>query len=281
MIVKKVSWVLLAWVVASFSIAYATDLPDMKEKGIINFAVYKNFPPYSYTESGKLVGIDVDIAKKVAEKLQLKPLIRTIGADENVEDDLRNNVWKGHYLGGGVADVMLHAPYDREYSEEVDQVKFLSPYQLESIVFAIDTKKLGKQPTVANFTYDKIGVEVDTLSDFYLLSTLGGKIRPNVVHYFSVTEAMQALQKGEVAAVMGPRGEIEGAMQKTPDHLVSMRLVTPGLSKTSWAIGMAVKQRRPQLAAAVDQAMAQLTHDGSIASIFKSYGVSYISPAAP
>jgi hypothetical protein len=34
-------------------------------------------------------------------------------ADENMNDDLRNMVWRGHYLGFGPADVLLHVPVDR------------------------------------------------------------------------------------------------------------------------------------------------------------------------
>ena len=146
------------------------------ERGLIEFAVYKDFPPYSYVENGKQKGIDVEIAQALGKALDLNVSIRMIGADENVEDDLRNNVWKGHYLGGGVADVMLHAPYDREYSARVDQVSFVAPYQLEQLAFAVDTRKTGQDPTLAAFASMPIGVELDTLSDFYLLRALNGQI---------------------------------------------------------------------------------------------------------
>jgi ABC-type amino acid transport substrate-binding protein len=282
MIVKKpLIYSIFILLLATTWVAQASDLPEIKEEGSIKVAVYKDFPPYSYGTVGKPTGIDVEIAQMIAAKLGLKPLIRMIGADENMGDDLRNNIWKGHYLGGGVADIMLHAPYDREYAEEEDMVKFLSPYYLETLVFAIDTKKLGKEPTIASFGYEKIGVEIDTLSDFYLLSAVAGRIRPNVQHYLSMTKALDALKAGEVSAVMGPRGELEGGLRDAPDNIMITRLVTPGLSRSTWAVGMAVKQGRPQLAAAVDQAMAELYRQGEIEKIFKSYGVNYVAPATP
>lgn len=259
----------------------ATDLPDIQERGTLKIAVYNNFPPYSYEVSGNAAGIDVEISQMIAEKLGLQPVIRLVGADENVGDDLRNNVWKGHYMGGGVADIMLHTPYDREYAEEEDQVEFLAPYFLENIVFAIDTKKLGNKPTIASFRYDKIGAEIDTLSDFYLLSAVGGTIRPNVVHYRNISEAVDALRSGEISAVMGPRGEIEGALKDQPKDLLVTRIVTPGLSRASWAVGIAVKQGRPLLASAVNQAMAELSTNGEIQKVFESHGVNYIAPAKP
>lgn len=274
-----ISCFILMTVMTTSLLAY--DLEEVKERGVLKVALYNNFPPYSYEDKGKPAGIDVDIAEQIGNKLGLPVKVRLVGADENMEDDLRNNVWKGHYLGGGVADMMIHAPYDREYAEEVDQVKFLAPYFLESIAFAIDTKKLGNEPTIANFGYDKVGVELDTLSDFYLLGAINGRIRPNVVHYLSISQAVEGLKNGEVAAVMGPKGELQGAIHGAPEGIQIKRLITPGLSRSSWAVGIAIKEDRPMLIAAVDQAMAGLIADGSIQKIFESYGVSYIAPAAP
>lgn len=260
--------------------AFAASLEKVKERGALEVAVYKNFPPYSYVEKGKQVGIDVDIAKELASRLSLAANIRMVGADENVEDDLRNNIWKGHYLGGGTADVMLHMPFDRQFSAMVDQVKFISPYQLEKLVFAFDTSKVGKQPTVANFVYEPIGVELDTLSDFYLLRAMNGKITPKVRHYMRISEAMSDLNKGEISAVMGPRGELEGEMAAgVSSNIIVQSLVTPGLSKSSWAIGLAVKADYTELATVLNSTMAAMANDGTIRDIFKKHGLTYSSPA--
>ncbi|MCG7963221.1 MAG: transporter substrate-binding domain-containing protein, partial [Candidatus Thiodiazotropha taylori] len=114
-----------------------TALQRIQERGVLEVAVYADFPPFSYRgERGRIVGIDVDIAHALAKRLGVVAAIRAVGADENMEDDLRNNVWKGHYLGGGVADVMLHTPFDEAFAEENDRVSFIAPYYREQIVFA-------------------------------------------------------------------------------------------------------------------------------------------------
>lgn len=259
--------------------AQAVSLEQVKEKGVLTVALYKDFPPYSFVEKGKQKGIDVEIAKALAEKLAVSASIRMVGADENVGDDLRNNVWKGHYLGGGVADVMLHMPFDREYAKEEDMVSFVAPYQIEKLSFAVDTKKLGDQPTVASLLHVKTGVEIDTLSDFYLLRAMGGKMVDKVVHYKSVSLAMDALKKGEVAAVMAPRGELQGAIVDAPEHVVVREMVTPGLGRSSWAMGAAVKAKFKGLSAAVDKAMGELVSEGKVKAIFEKYKVTYLAPA--
>jgi len=254
----------------------ADTLENIRNKGLLNFAVYKDFPPYSYVEKGIQKGIDVEIAKRLGEEMSLQVAIRMVGADENMSDDLRNNIWKGHYLGGGTADIMLHAPHDKAYSEKEDLVAFLAPYQIESLAFAIDKSKLGNSPTLANFTQSPIGVEIDTLSDSYLLRALGGKVMDQVRHYTTLSDAISDLKAGKIAAVMGPRGELEGILgANMPEQLAIQRIITPGLSKTTWAMGAAVKARNKKLAAATTKAMLAIIRDGSVEKIFKKYHVAY------
>jgi ABC-type amino acid transport substrate-binding protein len=260
----------------------ANTLADVKAKGVLSVSLYKDFPPYSFAADGKTQGIDVDLANALAEKLGVKSDIRLVGADENVEDDLRNNIWKGHYLGGGVTDVMLHMPYDSAFSKRVDAVSFVAPYQLEQVVFAFNTNKVGKQPTLANFMGEPVGVEIDTLSDLYLLQAMQGQITKNVRHFKNLTEAAAALNAGEISGIMGPRGELEGVLANHPDNIQIQSLITPGLSRGSWALGLAVKADiKGDLNTAVDHAMAELVSDGTVKKIFDQHKVTYQPPAEP
>ena len=260
---------------------YAGTLEEVKAKGVLSISLYKEFPPYSSVIDGKQQGVDVAIAEALAQKLGVKSEIRLVSADENVEDDLRNNVWKGHYLGGGVTDMMLHMPYDNAFSDKVDKVKFVAPYQMEQVTFAFDTSKVGKQPTLANFTSAPIGVEIDTLSDFYLLEALQGQISKNIRHFPNLTQAADALKKGEIAGIMGPRGELEGVLSERPDNIQIQGLITPGLGRGSWAMGVAVKADNADLASAVDGGMAELVKDGSVKKIFEQYKLTYNPAAEP
>ena len=257
------------------------DLADVKNKGVLSVSLYKDFPPYSYVKEGKQQGIDVDIANALANKLGVSSQIRLVGADENVEDDLRNNVWKGHYLGGGVTDAMLHMPVDNAFSAKVDKVKFIAPYQLEQVAFAFNTNKVGQHPTLANFMSEPIGVEVDTLSDFYLLQAMQGQISKNIRHFENISKASDALKAGEISGIMGPRGELEGVLAERPANIQIQSLITPGLARNSWAMGIAVKADNAELANALSNSMAGLVRDGTVKHIFEQYKVGYNPPAAP
>ena len=62
-----------------------------------------------------------------------------MGADENVDDDLRNYVWKGPLIGGGVTNVMLHVPYNRELDIRNELIVLTGQYMNEVLGIAYRT----------------------------------------------------------------------------------------------------------------------------------------------
>ncbi len=259
--------------------AEATALERIHERGVLEVAVYSNFPPFSYRDDqGRIVGIDADLARALAKSLGVAAAIRTVGADETMEDDLRNNIWKGHYLGGGVADLMLHVPYDAAFAAANDRVHFLAPYFREQIVTAIGKHQGAGLDPLELFTREKVGVELDTLADFYLLSALDGKIREQVVHFRNIGEAVTALKKAELSGVAGPRSEIEFALGEQRGEYVIDPVSMPGL-RSGWNLGSAVKQGNAALAEAVELAMAQLQKEGKLKEIFSRYQSSFQPPS--
>jgi ABC-type amino acid transport substrate-binding protein len=276
---------LLAGLLVAAAFAQAEDenadaLDRVRERGALTVAVYEDFPPFSFRgEKGRVVGIDADLARALAERLSVAAVVRAVGADESMEDDLRNNVWKGHYLGGGVADVMLHVPFDEEFAEENDRVIFVAPYFREEIVVAVAAGRGSHRDALDLFTREKVGVELDTLADFYLLRAADGRIRDQVVHYRNMGEAVAALKRGELAGVMGPRSEIEFALGGQRAEFSVGPVPMPGLRSTGWDLGAAVKQGNESLAEAVESAMKALREEGVLEAIFTRYHASYRQPA--
>jgi ABC-type amino acid transport substrate-binding protein len=126
---------------------------------------------------------------------------------------------------------------------------------------------------------ESIGVEVDTLSDLYLLEAMQGQISKNVRHFENLSKATAALKAGEIAGIMGPRGELEGLLAERPDSLQIQSLITPGLARSNWAMGVAVKADNEELAKAINETMAALVKDGTVKKIFEQYKVTYSPPA--
>lgn len=257
---------------------WADDLAAIRQRGRLRIAVYNDFPPYAMS-GGK--GIDADIGRAIAAKLGLAPEIVGFNADEDMNDDLRNMVWKGHYLGTQPADVMLHVPVDEHLARANDKVRIFGAYHRESLALARNPERvpaaLSGSAAVALeiFTREKIGVETGTLSDAFLLGVLNGRLRENVLHFRTVAEAAKGLADGRVAAVLAPRAELEAALVGQ----TQFALDTPKFAELkvdSWPLGMAVKAEEMALAEAIGAAMADLKRDGSIAAIFKRHGISHL-----
>lgn len=270
---------LLVWLSLFPINATAFSYDDIIDKGSISIAVYRDHPPFSFQNNGKYTGIDVDIANHIASQLGVELELIPITADESVDDDLRNAIWKGHIVTKQVADIMLHVPYDREMGLRNTQAVLFGPYFKEQIVTARNIEKLGKDANIAHFRYEKISVELDSLTDLYLLGAFGGSIRSNVVHFRTNTEAGESAKKGDTAGMMGPRSQVEFSLIPNQERFDIGVIPTPGLYKSEWLIGAAVKHTYRQLGYAVEDIIATMVRDGSMAKIFKNYGISYMPPS--
>jgi ABC-type amino acid transport substrate-binding protein len=81
-------------VLAAAAPAHA-DWHKIAQSGGLKVAVYNEFAPFSNGGAG----IDIDLAQALANKLGLRLNLLPFPAAEDLGDDLRNMVWKGHYLG--------------------------------------------------------------------------------------------------------------------------------------------------------------------------------------
>ncbi|MCB1332202.1 MAG: transporter substrate-binding domain-containing protein [Roseivivax sp.] len=252
------------------------DLDQIVERGFMTFAVYENNPPYSYEEGGQARGVDIEIARLIAADIGVEPRFNFVAAAEELQADLRNNVWQGPVVGGAVSNVMMRVPYDSAFACRVEQVVFTGQYASESIAIAYDAAKYpDEKPVPAYFRFDTVGVENDSIADFYLTSFAGGQVAAGVRRYPTMAAAMDALRRGEVMAAMGPLAQLEaGSAEGIGIH----RPPLPGLAHASWTLGVAVHFSYRPLAYTVDDTIAAALADGRIARIYADYGLTLIPP---
>ncbi|GFE64226.1 substrate-binding periplasmic protein [Litoreibacter roseus] len=252
------------------------ELDQIVEQGHMLFAVYEDYPPYSWEEGGAAKGIDIEIARIIAEDLGVEARFNFIGSAENLEADLRNNIWKGALIGGRISNVMMRVPYDSAFACRVEQVVFTGQYAKERIAIAYaDAEYPDEKPVPAYFRYDTVAVENDSISDFYLSGFVGGQLADNMRRYPDMIKAMDALAAGETKAAMGPRAQME---HRLADGLSVHAPPLAGFAVSSWDLGVAVNFRYRPLSYAVDDAIRYALDDGRIAGIFESYGLTYEAP---
>lgn len=258
----------------------AAPLDKVMAKGSLRIAVYRDNPPWSWRRDGHLVGIDVDLGRELAAKLGVQPEFMELTADENMDDDLRNAVWKGSVLGEPVADVMMHVPIDREFGLRNDMAVLTGPYHRESFALACDPQRTDCRGGMGDLAGSPIAVETDSVPDFYLTGAFGGRLRGDVVHHLSAAAAMNDLTQGQAGAVMATLAQVELGLQGTTRKLSVRRGPFPGLAKQGWDIGIAVKADSRDLGYRLEDVVAGLLADGTVAATFARHAITHVPPGA-
>lgn len=256
----------------------ARPLDDVVASKVLRVVAYEDNKPFSWTVDGKPRGIDVEIGRALAHELgvEIEIILRMQG--EEVDDDLRANVWRGPLTGGGVGDIMLHVPTDRELAMRNKEAVIGNPYFLETIAVAVDPKKVPKDSDFTLFKREKIGVKLGTVSDYFLMTFEDGALINTISHYTKPSVGIKEFLDGEVVAIMGVRSEIEGLLKER--NLVSEFIVPemPGIFRTSWVVGIAVDEKSRDLGYAIGGVLTKLRANGKLDKIFSDFGVTYIPP---
>lgn len=245
-------------------------LDRIRRRGTLVVGLYNEMPPFH--AGGR--GIDVELGQALAQALSLKFSPLPFNADENMDDDLRNMVWKGHYLGYGPADVLLHVPVDRPLMAANPRVEIFGPYWRERIVIARDLQKVPAMASLESFAGQRIAVPGQSLAGWLLIGADGGAYRGQLLtHWKDGTEAAAALQRGEVAAAAGMASELEATLGADARFAIEP-LPLPRM-RDGWAVGMAVKKSASDLAQALQGALNGLAADGSLKAMFARGGVAW------
>jgi ABC-type amino acid transport substrate-binding protein len=252
----------------------AATLDRIRERGALTVALYKDMPPFHV--DGK--GIDVELAQGLADALGVRLSMMPFGADENMNDDLRNMVWRGHYLGFGPADVLMHVPVDKPLIDDTPQARIFAPYYRERVVMARQLDRLPQLDTLSALGDAKVAVSGQTLAGWLMIGADGGAYRGQLdTQPKDGAEAARALQRGEVAAAAGLASEMESVLRGDARFAIAP-LPSPRVQRNGWAVGMAVKKDATDLAQALQAAVNDMADSGRLRKLFEGANVAWQAP---
>jgi ABC-type amino acid transport substrate-binding protein len=141
-----------------------------------------------------------------------------------------------------------------------------------------DTAKLPSFDTMSQLGKQLIGAETASLSSVLLVAIDERKYNGQIKHYRFPYMAMAALEKGEVAAVLASRSEVEGGLVgfKNKAGFSVDKPPFPDNARNRWPVGMAVKKDSKDLSDALSEAMQALKSSGEISKIFAAHGVTWL-----
>ena len=224
-------------------------------EGVLVMATNAAFPPYEYVEGGNFAGIDVEIAEAIAAKLNMTLEIK--------------DVEFGSIIGGvqtGKFDIGMAGMTVTD--ERLQSVNFSTTYAtgIQVVIVAEDSTITSLDDLVGDGSM-KFGVQQDTTGDIYASSSVedGGYGEENVVRYKTGADAVQALKTGKVDAVIIDNEPAKAFVEANE----GLKILDAEWAVEDYAI--AIAKENTALLDAVNNALAELTADGTIAAIIAKY----------
>lgn len=206
------------------------------------------FPPYEYVDdNGTIVGIDAEIAKAIADKLDMDLEIKDMDFDSLITA-----------CAGGSIDVVLAGLTVNE--ERKLSVNFSDTYATG--IQAIIVKDGSDIASVDDLDGKTIGVQAGTTGDIYCTDDYG---QENVKQYKTGVEAVMALQNDQVDCVIIDNEPAKSFIAANE----GLKILDTEYAVEDYAI--AVAKENTELLEKINTAMAELKADGTIDNIINKY----------
>lgn len=233
----------------ALSVSAADLLDTVKQRGTLKFALEGTYPPFNYKENGQLTGFEVELAKALAQKMDVKAEFST-------------SEWSAILAGlqAGKYDVVINQVGITDKRKE--SFDFSEPYTVSSPQLIIRKDEKRDFKTLADLKGKKLGLGQGT--NFGEIAKAVGGI--DVKTYPGSSEYLQDLALGRIDAALNDSLLIPYIVKKTKLPLKPGAPVGE-LEKS----GMAFVKGNPQFKAALNKALAELQADGSFAKISKKW----------
>ena len=222
---------------------------DTQEPAVLHMATEGTFPPYEYYDNGQLVGIDIEVAGAIAEKLGMKLETTDIAFDSIIP-----GVQAGKY-DIGMAGVTVS-------EERLQQVNFSDSYATG--VQVVIVKEGGKVQSLDDMADAIIGTQSGTTGFIYASSDFGDD---HVKSFTKTTDAVEALTNGQVDCVLLDNAPAEALVDANPD--AGLSILETAYTVEDYAI--AINKENTDLQAKINAALAELVADGTLQSIIDKY----------
>jgi len=222
-------------------------------RGILTMATNATFPPYEYVSGSQVVGIDVDIAAAIAEKLGMELQVEDMEFDAIIEAVI-----------GGKADIGMAGMTVTE--ERLEVVDFTDGYATgrQVIIVTEDSEITSVDDLFSKGGY-VIGVQRNTTGDLYTTWDLEDMGLATIDRYSRASDTAQALKTGKVDCVVID----DQPAQAFVSQLDGLKILDTEYVEETYAGAMS--KDNPRLYAAVNDALKELIADGTVQAIIDSY----------
>ena len=219
-----------------FSLLLLTGCNKEKEKLVL--ATEAGFAPYEYYSNGQIVGVDIDIARDIAESLDMDLVIKDVAFDSIISEVKTS---KSDIGAAGIS-------FTEERQKEVD---FTVNYSESKQVVIVNNDSFIND--ISQIDALTIAVQLGSVADTYLTDNYPFA---NIIREKKFLSCIEDLKDNKVDAVV--MDEIPALKIKTDD----MRILDKELVTDSY--GMIVKKGNTKLLNAANEVISKLKESGKI-----------------
>lgn len=225
------------------------------EAGKLHMSTNAAFPPYEMIgdSDNDYIGIDVDIAKLIAEKLGLELVVDDM-AFEAVITSVQQGKADIAMAGLTVSEERLkNVDFTSSYAKGIQVVIVKEDSDIKSIDDLANNKMIGTQTNTTGYLFCSAPVEE------------GGYGEKMVVAYDNGPTAVKALLDGKIDAVVIDNEPAKAFVAQNK----GLKILETKFAEEDYAIG--VSKDNPELLAAIDKALGELVESGKVQEIVNQY----------
>lgn len=253
---KKFTKIMALVLAAAFVFACFAGCSAKEEtKDTLTLATSADFPPYeSIGDDGSYVGIDIEIAQAIADKLGKELVV------ENMDfDSIINSVSTGK-ADMGMAGLTVT-------DERLQSVDFSTSYAtgVQAIIVAEDSPITSVDDLYAEGAAYKVGVQISTTADIYFSGDIDdGLTTCTVEQYQTGADAVSSLTTGKIDAVIIDNEPAKSFVAANE----GLKILDTKYTEEDYAIAFA---KGSELTEEVNNALKELIADGTVQNIIDKY----------
>lgn len=223
---------------------------QIMERGYITLATNAEFAPFEYKDGENIVGIDIDIAKKIAERMDVQLRITDVSFDALPLE-----------LSGKTCDfVMAGMSYSEDKAQNAD---FSMPYfnAKQAVIVPRDSEINSGE----SLREKKIGVHMGTTGDIYCTENFKDS---EIIRYGKGTEAILDMVHGRIDAVV-----IDDLPAKmlTEKNKGNIRILDEYLFEEQYRV--VIPKGNEELLSVINVILRELQDDGVVEEIISTHSI--------
>lgn len=228
--------------------AHADKLDDIKKAGVLRVASFDSNPPFGYVDAKthKIVGLDIDYAQAIADKLGVKLELQPTNPANRIP-----------FLTSKKVDLVL-ANFTIT-DERAQQVDFSIPYFSSGQQFLA---KKGVLKSADQLNALRVGADKGTTNEIALREKYP---KATIVAFDDTPFAFAALRAGTVQAITQDGPKLVGLLANVPDK---QNYEIPPFTITNDYMGVGVQKGETRLLAFVNDTLRGLEKNGTAKTIY-------------